>query len=284
MKRTLLLAAGMTLSVAALAAPAGKKVAAAQGQGPDWQEPATGMAFREIPKGCFRMGAETPQVPQPEFFWDRAGYTKTASEDERPVHEVCVDGFWVGKYEIRRSEWRQVMAEAPKDDAKDGDLPMTGINWEQAEEFARRLSGLSAGKYRFRLPTEAEWEYACRAGSAKDIDPLANDVARFAWHLLSHTSTQPVGQLQPNAWGLHDMLGNAWEWVADGYAADAYARHDLYNPRMKAGPGQKDWKGQKVLRGGSFRTETVQVRCAMRGHHDPQVGSDAIGLRLVRER
>jgi formylglycine-generating enzyme required for sulfatase activity len=80
------------------------------------------------------------------------------------------------------------------------------------------------------------------------------------------------------------MLGNAWEWVADGYAADAYARHDLYNPRAKAASGQKGSKGQKVLRGGSFRTETVQVRCAMRGHHDPRTGADAIGLRLVRER
>ena len=72
--------------------------------------------------------------------------------------------------------------------------------------------------------------------------------------------------------------------MADDYAADAYARHNLYNPRIKATPGQKHLKGQKVLRGGSFRTETVQVRCAMRGHHDPRPGTDAIGLRLVRER
>jgi len=284
MKRTLLLVACAALSAAALAAPADKKAAAAQKQGPDWQEPATGMIFKDIPEGCFQMGAETPQVPHPELFWERAGYTKTASEDERPVHEVCVDGFWMGKYEVRRSEWQQVMEEVSNDDAKDGELPMTGITWEQAEEFAQRLSGLSMGKYRFRLPTEAEWEYACRAGAAKDIDPLASNLRRFARYELSYGSPQAVGQLQPNDWGLHDILGNVWEWVGDDYAADAYARHNLYNPRMKAASGQKNLKGQKVLRGGSFRTETVQVRCAMRGHHDPRVGTDAIGLRLVRER
>lgn len=284
MKRTSLLVAGAVLSAAALAAPADKKAATAQRQGPDWQEPATGMIFKDIPKGCFQMGAETPQIPHPEMFWERAGYTKTASEDERPVHEVCVNGFWMGKYEVRRSEWRQVMGEASNDDAKDGELPMSGITWEQAEEFAQRLSRLSEGKNRFRLPTEAEWEYACRAGAPKDIDPLAGNLAGFARHEFSHGSPQPAGQLRPNDWGLHDVLGNVWEWVADDYAADAYARHDLYNPRMKAASAQKNLNVQKVLRGGGFRTETVQVRCAMRGHHDPRIGTDAIGLRLVRER
>lgn len=283
MKRTLLLVAGAALGAAALAMPVQKK-AAAEKQGPDWQEPATGMVFKDIPKGCFQMGAETPQGPHPEMFWDRAGYTKTASEDELPVHEVCVNGFWMGKYEVRRSEWRQVMGEASNEEAKDGDLPVTGVTWEQAEAFVQRLSRLSEGKYRFRLPTEAEWEYACRAGATKELDPLAGHLAHFAWHEFSRVGPQPAGQLQPNDWGLHDMLGNVWEWVADDYAANAYARHDLYNPRMKAAPGKKNPNGQKALRGGSFRTETVQVRCAMRGHHDPRIGTDAIGLRLVRER
>lgn len=271
MKRTLVSIAGLLLGTATLAAPAGDKVA----EGTDWVEPASGMAFRAIPKGCFKMGAETPQVPQPEIFWERAGYRKTASEDERPVHEVCVDGFWMGKYEVRLAEWQQVMGGAP---ARDGNVPVTHVTWGQAEEFARRLSEQSPEKYRFRLPTEAEWEYACRAGSGKDIDPFSDGADKFAWYQFIHGNPQPAGGLQANAFGLHDMLGNVWEWVADSYVPGGYAKHALYNPQVK-NPG-----GPKVLRGGSFRTERVQVRCAMRGRHAPEMGSDAIGFRLVRER
>lgn len=273
MTRTLIWAAGMLLSATAFAAPAeNEPVPSAVAE---WQEPTTGMAFRAIPKGCFKMGAETPQVPQPEMFWDRVGFTKTASEDERPVHEVCVDAFWLGKYEVRADEWHRIMGGTP---AKIEHVPVTGITWNQAEEFARRLTESSSGKWRFRLPTEAEWEYACRAGSAKDIEPLGEGAAAYAWYRFTQLEPQPVGQLKPNTFGLHDMLGNVWEWVADSYAANAYVRHRLFNPQIKAA------SGQKVLRGGSIRTEQVQVRCAMRGRHAPQTGADVIGLRLVRER
>lgn len=273
MKRMLVAIVAMALGSAAFAAPAAGK--APEKPAEDWIEPTTGMVFRPIPKGCFKMGAETPQVPQPDPFWERVGFKGTASEDERPVHEACVDAFWLGKHEVRASEWRQVMG----GDGGSGDgLPMTQVTWEQAEEFARRLTEASAGKYRFRLPTEAEWEYACRGGARKDIDPLADEVDGAAWFLFVRYDAQPVGQLKPNAFGLHDMLGNVWEWVADSYAPKSYGKHPLFNPQVKTDTGQK------VLRGGSFRTERVQVRCAMRGHQSPRVGSDAIGLRLVREK
>lgn len=272
MKRKLVALAGTLLATASFAAPAkdpdGK-------QATEWQEPVTGMAFRALPMGCYKMGAVTPQAPQPEIFWERVGYKKSASEDEHPVHEVCLDAFWMGKHEVRAGEWQRVMGGDPP---ANGELPITNVTWEQAEEFARRLSDASAGKVRFRLPTEAEWEYACRAGAAKDIDPLTDGADPYAWHQFTRTEPQPVGGLQANAFGLYDMLGNVWEWVADSYAADAYARHTLFNPRVKTP------SARKVLRGGSFRTERVQVRCAMRGHHAPQSGGDAIGLRLVREK
>jgi len=286
MKRQCALAiTAMLVAAPAIAAPAADKPAAKQAP-PHWQEPVTGMAFVSLPKGCFKMGAETPQVPQPEIFWDRVGYKKNASEDERPVHEVCVDAFWLGKYEVRASEWQRVMGDAggsPATEtgsgtaAQQGHAPVTHISWMQAAEFAQRLTERSGGKFHFRLPTEAEWEYACRAGAAKDIEPLGEGADALAWHRFARTEPQPVGQLQPNGFGLHDMLGNGREWLADAYAAKGYARAQLFNPQVKDG-------AQKVLRGGSFRTERVQVRCAMRGHHAPQAGSDAIGLRLVRER
>jgi formylglycine-generating enzyme required for sulfatase activity len=273
MQRRLISLVNITFAASVSAAP---KMEQSAEKGPKtWQDPVTSMAFVAIPKGCFKMGAETPQVPQPDYFWGRTGYTKTASEDEKPVHEVCLDGFWLGKYEVRVNEWQRVMGGDPSpNDA----LPITGINWEQAAEFARQLSKLSSGKFQFRLPSEAEWEYACRAGLAQDIEPLTNGADGYAWYGFSKKMPQEGGQLRPNAFGLHDMLGNVWEWMADSYAPNGYARHGLYNPRVNTA------SGQKVLRGGSFRTERVQVRCAMRSHHDQQSAQDTIGLRLVRER
>jgi formylglycine-generating enzyme required for sulfatase activity len=267
----------IALTTAAFAAPSPSQPL--KNEATVWQEPTTGMTFVSIPKGCFKMGAEKPQGPHPEIFWERVGYTKTASEDERPVHEVCVSPFWLGKYEVRMSEWQRVM-DGPLPET--GGLPVSGITWEEAEEFVRRLTELSQGKYRFRLPTEAEWEYACRAGNAKDIDPLSDGANGFAWYQFSTPAPQPVGQFRPNAFGIHDMLGNVWEWMADHYNANGYARHALFDPVIKQ--EAKAGALQRVLRGGSFRTERVQVRCAMRGHYAPEMRLNSIGLRLVRER
>jgi formylglycine-generating enzyme required for sulfatase activity len=275
-KYKLVLLIGIAFTTAAFAAPDTTQPAGNNAK--IWQDPATGMAFVPIPKGCFKMGAETPQEPQPEIFWGRVGYKKNASEDERPVHEVCVQPFWLGKYEVRIGEWQRIMGGTA---SETDSLPVAGVAWTEATEFARRLTDLSNGKYRFRLPTEAEWEYACRAGIAKDVEPLSDGADGFAWYQFSSPSPQPVGQLRANAFGLHDMLGNVWEWVTDRYLPDGYARHGLFDPAVKA--DAKTGSQQRVLRGGSFRTERVQVRCAMRGHYEPEMRLNSIGLRLVRE-
>lgn len=266
------------LWLALLGTGLGTSVATAGDDARSWQEPATGMRFVAIPKGCYKMGAEHPQAPQPEPFWERVGYTGTASEDELPVHEVCLDAFWLGKFEVSRGEWRKVMGGAMPDDPR---LPVAGVSWLEAREFAARLTELSAGKARFRLPTEAEWEYACRGGAVRDVDPFEGGVEVYAWHRFSNTAPQPVGQLRANKFGLHDMLGNVWEWVADGYQVNGYTRHGLYNPVVDAQTTPD--LPQRVLRGGGFRTERVQVRCAMRGHAAPDSKLEILGLRLVRE-
>jgi formylglycine-generating enzyme required for sulfatase activity len=272
MKAVVLFLLGLASSASLEAAPGAKKAAEAK-ESKVWQEPSSGMPFVAIPKGCFKMGASTPQPPQAEIFWERAGYTKSASEDEVPVHEVCVDAFWLGKYEVRAEEWQRLMGGPSPSQGQ----PAAGVTWQQAQEFVARLNQQAGGAWRFRLPTEAEWEYACRAGRHEDVDPLSGEQEQLAWYRFKTSEPQAVGQLQANGFGAHDMLGNVWEWVRDSYDADGYRKHALYNPVVEAG------STQRVLRGGSFRTERVQTRCAMRGHASPDAVLGTAGFRLVRE-
>jgi formylglycine-generating enzyme required for sulfatase activity len=244
-----------------------------------WQEPVTGMRFVEIPKGCYRMGSDVPQEPQPDYYWERVNYKKDISQDERPAHEVCLDTFWIGTHEVTAEAWQKIMG-VPAASRKQ--QPAVGVDSAQAEAFAEKLTARSGGAQRYRLPTEAEWEYACRAGGGKDVVPLEDGAEGQAWYRTRKSAVQPVGLLAANGLGLFDMLGNAWEWVADSYLPDAYARHTLYNPRVTAGPGGAS--PQRVIRGGSVRTENVQTRCTMRGHVPPDYHSDVTGFRLVRDK
>jgi len=261
-------AIGMLLMSAAWAGPAAQT----------WNEPTTGMAFIAVPKGCFQMGTAKPVPPPADSHWEQIGFKKSISENERPQHEVCVDAFWMGKFEVRIKEWQQIM-QGSHAAGTDNDAPVAQVSWTQAHSFAQQLSARSDGKYRFRLPTEAEWEYACRAGQkdAPNAEPNPDTLNKLAWYQYRRRKSATVGTLQANAFGLHDMLGNVWEWVSDGYRADGYARHTLFNARVETDGAQR------VIRGGSFRTELEQTRCAKRGHYLAAETLDSIGLRLVRE-
>ena len=245
---------------------------------PTWQEPGTGMVFVSIPKGCFQMGSALPVAPPANTMWHEVGYVGSLSDNEKPRHEACVDAFWLGRYEVSVKEWRTVMGGEML--GRGDDTPMADVSWEQARLFAQRLSERSG--QRLRLPTEAEWEYACRAGATTEALPAREQLAQQArYGLGSPTAAEavasPVGRLAANAFGMHDMLGNVWEWVADNYQADGYARHNLYNPRVDAA------SAQHVIRGGSFRTEFDQVRCSRRGHQPSSESMSTIGFRLVRQ-
>lgn len=243
-----------------------------------WEEPATGMPFVAIPKGCYLMGTAESIPYKPDPFWEQIRHTGTISADEVPQHEVCVDGFWMGKFEVRNREWQQLMGESPG--GANPEQPVVAVTLAQVRAFAERLTERSGGAHRFRLPTEAEWEYACRAGVAHEVTPVGTELVGKSWYgARGAYKPEPheVGLLPPNAFGLHDMLGNVWEWTEDSYVPGGYARHALHNPKVTAQPAQH------VIRGGSFRSEPRQTRCAVRGHYDAGEKLDSIGFRLVRQ-
>ncbi len=253
--------------------------AGAQAQsGPrSWIEPQTGLPFVWVPKGCFQMGTDEEVALPADTMFQHLRATPDLAADEHPRHEVCVDGFWISRYETRNRDWQRVMH--AKVSPGKPDQPVTSVSWEQARNFAKRLTAAHADKFRFRLPTEAEWEYACRGGAAEESAPSGREAVGYAWYNRNEdgdASPRPVGKLAANGFGLHDMLGNVWEWTDDSYATDAYARHALFNPRA-AGPA-----GERVIRGGSHRSEVMHMRCGNRSRYAPGDALPTIGFRLVR--
>jgi formylglycine-generating enzyme required for sulfatase activity len=248
-----------------------------------WLDQKSGIEFVRIDKACFQMGNDATVHPLADGGWVRLNYTQSLSADEGPAHEACLDGYWLGRHEITRKQWQRVMGSLPDGDAtKTGTVPVTRVTWEQANAFTERLGALHGRRYRFRLPTEAEWEFACRGGKPGAMDQgTPKNEAELAEvavaDIQAPVSPAEVGSRKPNAADFFDLLGNVWEWTADDYAADGYARHALYNPRHKSGGDVA------VIRGGSLRTEFVQVRCTMRGRYPKQDTLDLIGLRVVRE-
>ena len=252
-----------------------------------WKDSMTGMEFVWVPEGSFDMGS-----PQSES--GRVG-------DEGPVHRVDVDGFWMGKYEVTNTQYRKWKSDYNSGNfggisLNGGNQPVVEVSWEEAREYAAWLSGQNGGKYTFSLPSEAQWEYACRAGTttARYWGDNSDQTCQYAnvvdqslkaqwsdWPYLTHnctdgfTVTAPVGSFLPNRFGLYDLLGNVWEWCEDIYIADAYSRSDRKNPiYTNSGPF-------RVFRGGSWYNFPDYVRCAFRGRSDPSDRNYNVGFRLL---
>ena len=228
-------------------------------------EETTGMEFVYVPGGCFNMGS-------------------TASESEQPVHEVCLQGFWMGKYEVTQAQWQAVMGKNPSS-FQSADRPVESISWNDAQEFVSNLNVAvethGRASLQFRLPSEAEWEYAARAGTQTAYS-FGDDPAQlgdYAWYGNENNAgkqTHPVGQKQPNAFGLYDMHGNVWEWVADPW-------HDNYDGAPTDGSvwGSLDDKKAKLLRGGSWLHFTSYCRSAYRSWLVTDKQGNYYGFRVV---
>jgi formylglycine-generating enzyme required for sulfatase activity len=205
--------------------------------------------------------------------------SSTGSKDEQPPHEVEITKpFYLGQYEVTQGQWKAVMRNNPSFFKDCGDnCPVESVSWEDVQEFIRKLNQMEGGS-NYRLPTEAEWEYACRAGS-QTAYTFGDDPGRlgdYAWYDgNSNRRTRPVGERKPNAWGLYDMHGNVWEWVQDWYSKGYYIDSPRLNPQ---GPSS----GQaKVLRGGSCYSELKLVRSYYRVRYFATYRGNYIGFRLV---
>ena len=228
-----------------------------------------GIEFVWIPAGEFRMGSTS----------------RHAESDERPVTRVRITrGFWLGKYEVTQRQWQAVMGNNPSRFKNcGGDCPVERVSWNDVQGFFNRLNGRS-GRRRYRLPTEAEWEYAARAGTMTDTysgnltQPAGNDpvLNRIAWYdENSGNRTHPVGRKAPNGWGLHDMMGNVWEWVGDRYGD--YPGGSVTDPTgARSG-------SSRVNRGGSLFNFARFCRSAFRSRRSPGYRSSFLGFRLLRK-
>lgn len=215
-----------------------------------------GITLVSIPGGTFMMGSED------------------GSDHERPVVQVRISSFEIGATEITQAQWRSVMGSDPSYFRGD-DLPVEMVSWNDAMEFCRRLSETTGN--RFDLPTETEWEYACRAGSTSRYSggDSERDLLRVAWYAGEDCdSTQPVGLKAANGFGLHDMHGNVWEWCRDRYGS--YVGGDVVDPR---GPTSGSYR---VVRGGSWFSVAGSCRSSVRDYHSPDSRYFHLGFRVVR--
>jgi formylglycine-generating enzyme required for sulfatase activity len=252
-----------------------------------WVEPVTGMKFVWVPSGSYQMGCGA---------WDGEGDT-----DEKPVHEVYVDGFWMGKYPVTQGQWEKTMGNNPSYFKKGNNYPVECVSFSDAKQFIQKLMEAGQQGYQFRLPTEAEWEYACRSGGKPEKYAGGKDVDRVAWYRKNNiatgnasdrfkdtsfeidkkrrsiASTQPVGAKDPNGLGLFDMCGNVLEWCEDIFNINAYSQHQQSNPIYTSSDSSF-----RVLRGGSWYRGRKDARCAFRYFDNPANRYNGVGFRLVR--
>ena len=219
-----------------------------------------GMEFVLISKGSFMMGSPDS--------------SKQATDHEKPRHRVKISQpFYLGKYPVTQSQWQMVMGDNPSCFGGVPDHPVEQVSWNDVQEFMRKLNE-KEGVTSYHLPTEAQWEYAARAGTEAPRYP--GGIEAIAWYAEnSNGQTQPVGQKWPNAWELYDMLGNVWEWVQDRYNG-AY-----YQSSPTTDPESSDEGDYRVNRGGSWSNGEEYARSARRNAYHPDRGGSNIGFRCA---
>jgi sulfatase modifying factor 1 len=207
-----------------------------------------GMEFVHVTGGCYCMGD--------------AG---ARSLDAAPVHNVCIDDYYIGKYEVTQAQWREIMGNNPATMNSCGDnCPVVDVSWNDVQEFTRRLNERTGKSY--RLPTEAEWEYAARIGGSKIASAASND---------GKPRLRPVGRSQPSSIGINDMLGSVWEWTGDKYSRDYYRNSPQSNPE---GPSEGSYQ---VLRGGSWDDSPQSIQPTLRASLEPSAKRPWAGFRLL---
>ena len=219
------------------------------------------MEFVLIPAGTFMMGSLDSDTE--------------ANENEKPAHRVTISQpFYLGKYPVTQAQWKAVMGGNPSHFSglfrRKPNHPVENVSWDDVQAFMRKLNEREGGGD-YRLPTEAQWEYACRAGT--ETPRYHQDIDAIAWYTVNSSGqTHPVGQKLPNAWGLYDMLGNVYEWCHDG--RQTYTSTSVIDPI-----GPTDAGARRVDRGGSGGDDARHVRAAFRDGGVPGLRYGYLGFR-----
>ncbi|MBX7259989.1 MAG: SUMF1/EgtB/PvdO family nonheme iron enzyme, partial [Candidatus Hydrogenedentes bacterium] len=231
-----------------------------------------GMKLVYVPPGEFRMGAASTE--------------KGANPEEAPQHSVRIlNGYYLGCFEVSVGEYDRVMraaaATGPTPPSEDLRRPAYGISWDDATAFCRKLSSMPdevSARRVYRLPSEAEWEYACRAGMGTSFafgDQLSTEDAQFSDPARRPSEAALIGTYRPNSFGLYDMHGNVWEWCGDWFSGSYYASSSMDSPK---GPANGELR---VIRGGSWRAPASLCRSAFRDGNDADVRRDDYGFRVL---
>jgi formylglycine-generating enzyme required for sulfatase activity len=240
------------------------------------EEPAPGTIETVMLSGDIAL--EMVWIPSGKFMMGRAPGEFESLDSEDPQREVIITGFWIGKYEVTQEQWQAVMGNNPAY-FKGEKRPVERVSWNKAQEFIEKLNEITRKK--FRLPSEAEWEYACRAGTTTRFywgdDHDYSEIDEYAWYSgNSDSQTHEAGQKRPNAWGLYDMSGNVWEWCEDDW-------HTSYHGAPTTGEPWIDSPRShlRILRGGSWRNNNY-CRSATRADTNQSFPSGRVGFRLAR--
>ena len=232
---------------------------------PNLSEDAVPLVLVRIPAGTFIMGSPS----------DEPGH----EDNESPQHEVVIsEDFYMGKFEVTQAQWVSIMGRNPSHEEMIGDdLPVNKVSLADCQDFLKRLNGI-LNDWRYRLPTEAEWEYACRAGTKTATsfgdNPTPEQIGKYAWYRENSDYTiHPVGSKEPNPWGLHDMYGNVWEWCWDWYGP--------YSPIKRTDPRGPSEGEEIVIRGASWMAKPQFIRSADRGKMVDSRGYHTGGFRIV---
>lgn len=264
------------VTVTPVAPPAVKPVVPPQPSAPQpWRDPLSGLEFCWVPPGSFAMGSPAAE--------------KYRSRNEDPQHPVTIPkGFWMGRFEVTQEQYQAVMGRNPAKFAANGpSVPVEQVSWEDAKAFLRKLNE-KAGAELYRLPSEAEWECACRAGNTQpwNVGPYngwfkansgktTHPVPGITW--WSGNAPHPGGQFTPNAWGLFDMSGNVLEWCEDVYHADYSGAPADGSPWLEGGESSK-----RVTRGGDWDHYIQNLRSAYRSGERATARDSRVGFRVVR--
>lgn len=224
-------------------------------------ESVSGIEFVRINGGCFQIGCDSSMAE--------------CGDNEKPARRVCLNDYWIGRYEITQEQWVKMMHNNPSSHKNGGSYPVENVSWDEVHQFIDALNNSSKNKYIFRLPTEAEWEYACRSGGKQERYSGGNDPGEYMWHREnSGLKPNPVGTKAPNGLGLYDMSGNVMEWCQDVYHPFAYSTLPQNNPAY-TGPSHL----RHVVRGGNVWGRPRHNTCTKREGKWPD--SKEGGFRLV---